>query len=75
MLPLSPSDHDLLIEIHTVVKALDRTVNGNGRPGLIEEVAALKSSLPSTKEKRTERAAIVVSLISALGLVASTILG
>jgi hypothetical protein len=36
------SDHDLIIEIHTTVKAMQKTIDGNGQPGLIQRVGSLE---------------------------------
>lgn len=33
------TDHDTLIEIHTIVKELKKAVYGNGRQGLLERIA------------------------------------
>jgi hypothetical protein len=41
------SDHDLLIEIATTVKAMSKTLDGNGKTGLVERVALLETKQAS----------------------------
>jgi hypothetical protein len=69
-----PNDHDMLVEIYTIVKRLDIDMNGNGRPGIKEQVAVLKDSVedikagaPSSKEKKVGWAAIAVAIITSIG--------
>lgn len=70
-------DHDLLVETHTLVKEVHRAVYGNGRPGLIEDVAVLEALVldvdaraPSRKEKAVAWVAIATALITTIGSVA-----
>ena len=46
------SDHDLLIEIKTIVQELKKDLNGNGQPGLKKRLAQTESNLRSITEKQ-----------------------
>lgn len=68
------TDHDLLVETHTLVKEVHKAVYGNGQPGLVQDVAGLKvitadvdKRAPSNKEKAAAWSAIAVAFIMALG--------
>lgn len=75
------SDHDLLVEVHTILTRLDKTVNGNGRPGLlqdhtalqqshdslVEEVHEIRSLVPSRKEKVVGISAVIAAGVTSLG--------
>lgn len=37
------SDHDVLVEVYTIVRRLDKAVMGNGQPGLVQDVAGMKA--------------------------------
>ena len=39
---MAPSDHDLLVETHAVVKRMDAVLFGNGREGLLERTVRLE---------------------------------
>lgn len=80
---LTQSERDLLIEVHTIVTRLDKTVNGNGRPGLVQDQAALRadheslaeevheirSLVPSRKEKAAGMAGVAVAAVTSIGAI------
>lgn len=40
-----PEDHDLLVQISTDMKRLLKAIDGNGQPGLLQDVAILKQDM------------------------------
>lgn len=46
-------DHDMLIELHGMVKTVHDKVMGNGQPGLLVDVASLKTDVAHLKEAKT----------------------
>ena len=76
------NDHDILVEIHTMVKALDKCINGNGRPGLLNDFAKLSEHVDdiearsvSKREKTVGWTAITVAFIAAASSVAVALVG
>lgn len=39
------TDHDLLVSIHTQVERIVKLLDGNGKPGLIRDVAVLQDDM------------------------------
>jgi hypothetical protein len=50
------NDHDLLVAIHRDIQHLNHAVNGNGRPGLVQKVAALEADLTRRGDQTDELA-------------------
>jgi hypothetical protein len=51
----SINDHDLLVSIANDVKRVVKAIDGNGQPGLIQEVAVLKQDM---RERQHEAEAL-----------------
>ena len=49
------TDHDLLIQIATDVKRIVKVIDGNGQPGVLQDIAVLKQDM---KERQDEAIAL-----------------
>ncbi len=75
-----PNDHDRLVEVVTMVKDIHKAVMGNGQPGLIADVAALKAEMddikkqvPSSRERQAGWVAIVIAVLGTVGTVGAAL--
>lgn len=57
---IGQSDHDLIVSMFTTLNRIDKTVFGNGQPGLLSDHTALKQEV---KEVRTDLEKFVVATV------------
>ena len=55
------NDHDLLVETHTMTRAIHKAVFGNGRPGLVQDVATLQFDMETRQAEARELRASVAA--------------
>lgn len=63
------NEHDMLVEIYTMCKGFDKSLNGNGQPGLVAKVAALEAnqvSLKADAAKGGAKAGVATGLMMAV---------
>lgn len=75
---------DLLVETHTMTREIHKAVYGNGRPGLIQDVAVLQQDMVRRQDEAKElrenvtskdrRGALRSAAVSAIVIVAAGIL-
>ena len=84
------TDHDLLIEISTLVKATHKALYGNGQPGVLHKVSTLeeqmkasiaeahelRAAVPTKKEKALVNSGILTGiLISVFAAIKAVLFG
>lgn len=57
---IGQSDHDLIVSMFTTLNRIDKTVFGNGQPGLLNDHVSLKQEV---KEVRTDLEKFVVATV------------
>lgn len=79
----APTDHDLIVEMHTDMKRVLRVLDGNGKQGLIADVVEIRTDLDNVREdlrevkrrapSRKERVGGWVAVIAAFMMAASPV--
>lgn len=73
---INVEDHDLLVQTHSMVTTLHKTILGNGQPGLLKDVATLQAEMVIVKQdvpSKAERRTTVGTAVGVLGLIAAVV--